>query len=63
MLAIDGHTNPFILLRLGQALVDLGDMERGIEYLLRAYMLDAEGVFEEDGARYLKMLRDRTLIN
>jgi tetratricopeptide (TPR) repeat protein len=59
----DGHTNPFILLRLGQTLVDLGDTERGIEYLLRAYMLDGEEVFEEDGARYLKMLRDRTLIN
>jgi tetratricopeptide (TPR) repeat protein len=59
----DGHTNPFILLRLGQTLVDLGDAERGIEYLLRAYMLAREEVFEGDGARYLKMLRDRRLID
>jgi tetratricopeptide (TPR) repeat protein len=59
----DGQTNPFILLRLGQTLVDLGDTERGIEYLLRACMLDGEDVFKGDGAPYLRMLRDRNLIN
>jgi tetratricopeptide (TPR) repeat protein len=59
----DGYTNPFILLRLGQTLVDLGDAERGVEYLLRAYMLDGEEIFEGDGARYLRMLRDRNLID
>jgi len=59
----DGHINPFILLRLGQTLVDLGDTERGVEYLLRAYMLDGEDVFERDGRPYLKLLRDRNLIN
>jgi len=59
----DGHANPFILLRLGETLVDLGDTERGVEYLLRAYMLDGERVFEADGSRYLKLLRDRNLTN
>jgi tetratricopeptide (TPR) repeat protein len=59
----DGNTNPFILLRLGQTLVDLGDTERGIEHLLRAYMLEGEEIFESDGARYLQLLRDRNLVN
>jgi len=46
-----------------QTLVDLGDTERGVEYLLRAYLLDGEDVFERDGRPYLKFLRDRNLIN
>jgi hypothetical protein len=59
----DGEANPFILVRLGQTLVDLGDTEGGVEYLLRAYMIDGDEVFESDGARYLQMLRDRALID
>lgn len=58
----DGHMNAFALLRLGQTLVDLGDADKGLEQLLRAYLIDGEEVFEEDGAAYLKLLRDRKLI-
>lgn len=59
----EGNENPFILLRLGQTLVDLGDTNCGVEYLLRAYMLDGNEVFASDGAHYLQMLRDRALID
>jgi tetratricopeptide (TPR) repeat protein len=59
----DGHTNPFILLRLGQTLVDLGETGPGVEFLLRAYMVDDNDVFEKDGARYLQILRDQKLID
>lgn len=57
-----GTPNPFILLRLGRTRVDLGNAERVVEYLLRAYLLDGEDVFERDGA-YLQMLREQNLID
>ncbi|MBO3273617.1 hypothetical protein [Pseudomonas schmalbachii] len=58
----DGHVNPFVLLRLGQTLVDLGDENAGVDYLLRAYMLEGEEIFEED-AQYLQLLRNRKLVD
>lgn len=58
----DGHMNPFILLRIGQILVDKGQTDAGIEYLLRAYMLDGTEVFEEDSTQYLDLLKKRNLI-
>ena len=59
----DGHGNPFILLRLGQTLVDLGEKEKGIEYLLRSYMLGGDELFQNDAAPYQQLLRDRKLID
>jgi tetratricopeptide (TPR) repeat protein len=59
----DGQSNPFVLLRLGQTLVDLGDADRGVDYLLRAYMIDGENVFKSDGTFYLNLLRQRGLID
>ncbi|MCC8193964.1 MAG: tetratricopeptide repeat protein [Deltaproteobacteria bacterium] len=40
--------NPFVLLRLGQCSRHLGDARNATEYLLRAYMLEGEAIFEED---------------
>lgn len=50
-------TNPFILMRLGQSLFELGDLNRSQEYLLRAYMLEGEEIFEHDHPKYLDFLR------
>ncbi|MFC3653409.1 hypothetical protein ACFONN_17760 [Dyella humi] len=60
-----GQENPFVHYRLGQSLIRLGEDERGIQSLLKAYMLDGEKIFSADseGARYLKKLRDRKLID
>lgn len=59
----DGHMNPLVLLRLGQTLADLGDVKEGVEYLLRAYMLEGEEIFADDGAPYLKLLREKKLVD
>src|ERR1700733_13531212 len=60
----DGQTNPFILWRLGQTLVDLGEVDKGVEYLLRAYMISGKDLFDEDGATdYWKLLLDRQLVD
>ena len=60
-----GQENPFIHYRLGQSLIRLKEDERGIQSLLKAYMLDGEGIFsvDDEGAKYLKKLRDRKLID
>jgi len=58
----EGYANPFILLRLGQTLVDLGEEAEGCERLLRAYMLEGDEIFAEDGASYLAILKRKGLI-
>ncbi|MDE6499238.1 MAG: tetratricopeptide repeat protein [Rikenella sp.] len=50
--------NPFVLLRLGQNYVELEQEERAVEYLLKAYMLEGEDIFEEE-EEYLEWLAER----
>lgn len=57
-----GVENPFICLRLGQLYLKMGDQRRSIEYLLRAYMLDGEDVFEGEPPNLLETLRNEGLI-
>ncbi len=59
----DGLNNPFVYYMLGKALRQLGD-EKAINYLLRAYMLDGEDIFdsdEEEGPECLRILQDEGL--
>ncbi|MFN3648396.1 MAG: tetratricopeptide repeat protein [Armatimonadota bacterium] len=48
--------NPFIHLRRGQALFELGDRTRALDALMRAWMLDPE-IFEDEDPKYLRALR------
>ncbi|MCU1136655.1 tetratricopeptide repeat protein [Stenotrophomonas maltophilia] len=59
----DGHANPFILYRAGQCNELLGQRDRALEYLLRAYALDGEDIFDADdeGWKYLALLRQQGL--
>lgn len=64
--AEDGRGNPFVHYRLGQCLIATGDEQKGLESLLKAYMLDGEDIFdadEPDGSEYLQKLRDAKLID
>jgi hypothetical protein len=49
----------------GQYLINLEIDDRGVESLLKAYMLDGEQIFaaDDDGEQYLQMLQNRKLIN
>lgn len=53
----DGNGNPFVQLRLGQALYELGNMEKAKEHLLQAYMLDGEDIFEDQDKKYFDLIR------
>ena len=60
-----GYGNPFIMLRLGECCLETGDEENALEYLLRAYMMEGEDIFEpdddgeDDGTKYFDFLRSR----
>ncbi len=58
-----GYGNPFVMLRLGECCLETGDEKNALEYLLRAYMMEGEDIFEpdeegeDDGTRYFEFLR------
>ena len=51
-----GVENPFVLLRLGQSYLEKGDEKSAADYLIRAYMLAGEDIFE-GGESYLEFLK------
>ena len=58
-----GYGNPFIMLRLGECCLEIGDEKNAVEYLLRAYMFEGREIFEpdedgnDDGKKYFDYLR------
>lgn len=58
-----GYRNPFIMLRLGECCLEIGDEKNAVEYLLRAYMMEGKEIFEpdengeDDGQKYFDFLR------
>jgi tetratricopeptide (TPR) repeat protein len=54
----DGQSNPFVLIRMGETQYELNDFENAKEYLLRAYMLEGEEVFEDEDPKYLKFMKE-----
>ena len=59
----DGYGNPFIMLRLGECCLEIGDEKNAVEYLLRAYMMEGKEIFEpdedgeDDGQKYFDFLK------
>jgi|GEM_PF-4535771 len=54
----DEEVNPFVLLRLGEVYYELEETEQADNYLLRAYRMEGETLFEDDN-KYLKFLKKR----
>ena len=53
---IEGVSNPFINLRLGQCYYNLNDMSNAKEHLQRAYMLEGEKIFEGESSIYFDLV-------
>ena len=51
-----GHANPFIRLRRGQVLFELGQKEEAKEELIRGYRLGGEELFEDEDEKYLELI-------
>ncbi len=52
----EGYGNPFVILRLGESCLEIGDEKNALEYMLRAYMFEGEEIFDEDNPKYLEFL-------
>ncbi|MDE5583190.1 MAG: tetratricopeptide repeat protein [Ruminococcus sp.] len=53
----EGLYNPFVLMRFGQCCFELGQKDKALEYLLRAYTIDSK-VFEYDDTKYILFLKE-----
>lgn len=53
----EGIANPFILLRLGEAFYELGEIKMAQKYLLETYMMEGNDIFEDEDEKYFDMIR------
>jgi len=53
----NAYENEFIMMRIGQVHFETGDYERAKKYLLRAYILAGEEIFNDEDPKYLTFLR------
>lgn len=54
----DGIENPFVMLRLGESLFELKEVSRAKEYLLKAYMLAGDEIFQSEVGKYFDVIKD-----
>lgn len=54
-----GTGNGFVWLRRGQALVELGDVDAGVEALTSAFMLEGADIFDDEDPKYEALLTER----
>jgi hypothetical protein len=55
----DAIGNPFIHLRLGQCLFEVGELDHAADELIRAYMSEGSELFQADDPKYLQFLATR----
>lgn len=53
-----GHANPFIRLRRGQVLYELGQLEGAKAELLKGYKLGGEELFDDEEGKYFDLIAD-----
>jgi tetratricopeptide (TPR) repeat protein len=53
----NAYENPFVMLRLGELYVEINNTADAKEYLLRAYMLEGEEIFEDEDDKYFGFLK------
>jgi tetratricopeptide (TPR) repeat protein len=59
----DALGNPFLHLRLGQALLEQGEQDRAADELMRAYEAHGEEIFAHEDPKYLAFLAARGAIS
>lgn len=54
----NGVSNPYVLFRLGQTLVETEEKNQAKEFLLRAYMLVGDDIFWDEDEKYYNVIKD-----
>jgi tetratricopeptide (TPR) repeat protein len=52
-------SNPFIQLRYGQALLEIGDPEQAAQWLSRAFLSEGDELFANEDPKYLRFVQER----
>lgn len=60
---MDGQQNPFIMLRLGQVSLELGNVARADDALMRAYLLVGISIFDGEDSKYLRHMQSKFRIS
>jgi hypothetical protein len=51
--------NPFLRLRLGQCMYELGETDEAANWLAGAYLLEGKELFSQDDPKYLEFIKSR----
>jgi tetratricopeptide (TPR) repeat protein len=54
--------NPFFRLRLGQCLVELGEMDEAANWLAGAFLMEGTKLFANDDPKYLNFIKSRLVV-
>ena len=54
----NGVSNPYVLFRLEQSLVEMNNQEQAKEFLLRAYMLVGDDIFCDEDEKYYNVISE-----
>jgi tetratricopeptide (TPR) repeat protein len=55
--SVDGEDNPYICLMLGETYFELNDQEKAKDYLLQAFELEGEDIFEDEDEKYFNLIK------
>jgi tetratricopeptide (TPR) repeat protein len=55
----DGQESGFVHLRLGESLLELGEEDKAVDHLLKAYMLEGPEIFAEEEEKYFDFLKSK----
>ncbi len=53
-----GIGNPFVLVRIGECFFETDSLDNAKNYLLQAYMVEGEEIFENEDEKYFEVIRD-----
>lgn len=59
----NAYENPFVMLRLGELFFEVNEFNDAKEFLLRAYMLEGEELFETEEEKYFDFLKENVKID
>ena len=57
----EARANPFVQLRLGQTMLELGEEAEAANWLTRAYLSEGLSLFEEDDPKYVGFIKGKLL--
>lgn len=58
----DGYANPYALLRAGQVYYDMELPQKAKPYLIRAYLIEGNSLFEGEDPKYFELIKNEEML-